>query len=250
MKFNPIIFVGPSLTGFDWPSDLISFLKPPAACGDILVAAHEGASHILLIDGYFESRQSVWHKEILWAMEQGVLCMGAASMGALRAAELQAYGMIGIGIIFDCYLSGSLTGDDEVAVTHGPAELGYCATSEALVNVRATLRAACVAGGLTKASCDALIIRAQDIFFKDRTWGAILNACQDIISIPDFQPLIDAYYIDQKRQDALQAIGYLRNWQEITMPEPVSAPRTSFLLNLLARQEIKQQSKVPAPKQI
>ena len=38
-----------------------------------------------IIDGYFQQVPSVWHKEILWAMAQGVHVFGSASMGALRA---------------------------------------------------------------------------------------------------------------------------------------------------------------------
>ncbi len=239
MKFTPVIFVGPSLAGYDWPSHLLSFLKPPAACGDILVAADQGASHILLIDGYFESRQSVWHKEILMALERGVVCIGAASMGALRAAELHTYGMVGVGHIFKCYLNGSLTGDDEVAVTHGPHELGYCTTSEALINVRATLLAAALAGYITKYTHDALLVRAQEIYFKDRTWNTIFRACQDILSAAEFQRLFNTYYRDQKKQDSLEAVARLINRQVIDKLQPNKTPRTSFVLNLLARQKIK-----------
>ena len=54
-----------------------------------------------IIDGYFEIVPTVWHKEILWAMAQGIHVFGAASIGALRAAELDAFGMRGIGRIYE-----------------------------------------------------------------------------------------------------------------------------------------------------
>ena len=68
-------------------------------------------------------------------------------MGALRAAKLSPFGMVGVGRIFEAYRSGVLEpygdvlfeDDDEVAVIHGPPEMGYVALSEALVNIRATL---------------------------------------------------------------------------------------------------------------
>ena len=41
-----------------------------------------------MVDGYFEVTPTVWHKEILWAMAQGIHVYGSASIGALRAAEL------------------------------------------------------------------------------------------------------------------------------------------------------------------
>jgi hypothetical protein len=57
--------------------------------------AHPAA--IGVIDGYFEVVPTVWHKEILWAMAQGIHVFGAASIGALRAAELDSFGMRGVG---------------------------------------------------------------------------------------------------------------------------------------------------------
>ncbi|OYW12122.1 MAG: hypothetical protein B7X34_02220, partial [Acidobacteriia bacterium 12-62-4] len=75
--------------------------------------------------GYFEQRLSVWHKEILWAMEAGIAVYGASSMGALRAAELAAYGMRGVGAIFEKFHSGEWLDDDEVAVSHATAEFDF-----------------------------------------------------------------------------------------------------------------------------
>ena len=49
-----------------------------------------------VIDGYFDGVPSVWHKEILWALSQGIRVFGGASMGALRAAELDGFGMTGV----------------------------------------------------------------------------------------------------------------------------------------------------------
>ena len=46
--------------------------RAPAACGDILRAVEDGASAIGLVDGYFGDLPSVWHKEILYALEQGI----------------------------------------------------------------------------------------------------------------------------------------------------------------------------------
>ena len=63
-------------------------------------------------------------------------------MGALRAVELEPFGMIGIGRVFEAYRRGFLEGDDEVAVLHGPAEIGYPTLTEALVNFRASLEQA------------------------------------------------------------------------------------------------------------
>ena len=46
--------------------------------------------------------------------------MGASSMGALRAAELSQFGMVGIGEVYQAFKLGRLEDDDEVAIVHGP----------------------------------------------------------------------------------------------------------------------------------
>jgi hypothetical protein len=77
-----------------------------------------GYRTIGLIDGFFGNVPAPWHKEILYAMGRGVKVYGAASMGAIRAAELHRYGMKGAGRIFQAYRLGLLTDDDEVCVLH------------------------------------------------------------------------------------------------------------------------------------
>src|SRR5581483_2813112 len=100
---------------------------------------------------------AVWHKEILWALTQGIHVYGSASIGALRAAELAPFGMVGVGRIFEAYRDGRLEDDDEVAVVHGPAEHAFQVHSEALVNLRATLAAARTAEVVGVATHDALL---------------------------------------------------------------------------------------------
>ena len=126
------VFVGPTLGVEEARTILDATYLPPASQGDVfrLVATHD-ARIVGIIDGHFQEVPSVWHKELLWAMSQGVHVLGAASMGALRAAELAAFGMVGEGRIFEAYRTGVLEpydapfeDDDEVAVVYAPAELG------------------------------------------------------------------------------------------------------------------------------
>ena len=94
---------------------------------------------IVLIDGLFHGVPAVWQREIVAAMDDGIEVLGASSMGALRAAELAHYGMVGHGTIFGWYRDGVIDGDDEVALLHGDAADGFLPLSEPLVNLRATL---------------------------------------------------------------------------------------------------------------
>jgi len=89
--------------------------RPPAGQGDLLRAALEYPPAIALIDGIFKDAPTVRHREILWALSAGIPVFGAASMGALRAAELHPFGMRGVGLIFRWYRRYALLPDDAVA---------------------------------------------------------------------------------------------------------------------------------------
>src|SRR5437764_2123392 len=128
------IFLGPSLSIAEARAELEAEYLPPVSEGDVYRATLREPSVIGIVDGYFEHVPAVWHKEILWAMSQGIHVFGSASMGALRAAELTAFGMTGVGAIFEACRDGLLEDDDEVAVTHGLAEDGYRTGSDAMVN--------------------------------------------------------------------------------------------------------------------
>ena len=104
------VFVGPTLRAEDLAPDGDIVVLPPVAQGDVYRAAQAQPSAIGIVDGYFEGALSVWHKEILWAMVEGIHVFGSASMGALRAAELHPFGMRGIGRIFEAFRDGELEG--------------------------------------------------------------------------------------------------------------------------------------------
>lgn len=93
-----LVFLGPTLRLPDAQRTLDAIYLQPVSQGDIILAAHAfRPKAMVLIDGLFEDRPAVRHKEILWALSQGIVMIGAASMGALRAAELHPFGMIGVG---------------------------------------------------------------------------------------------------------------------------------------------------------
>jgi len=120
------LFVGPSLPD---AADLLAgdeiTVLPPVSAGDLLRLGARPGDVVGIIDGYFHQTRAVRHKEILALLDAGVTVLGAASMGALRAAELDTFGMGGVGRIFRGYRQARLTADDEVALLRGPAEEGY-----------------------------------------------------------------------------------------------------------------------------
>lgn len=209
-----VIFSGPTLDAAAGRKEIDAEFLPPAAQGDVYLAARARPGAIGIVDGYFDSKASVSHKEILWAMAQGVHVLGAASMGALRACELASFGMVGVGAVHDAFARGELTADDEVAVAHASAEEGYRATSEAMVNIRATLRAAVGAGAVTAAAGERLERIAKGLFYPDRCYPILLaRAAEEGVSAGELDALrrfLREGRVDQKRLDALALVQVMR----------------------------------------
>jgi hypothetical protein len=220
------VFAGPSL--FGWMATPPFERLPPAGAGDMLRLLAGSPHTVVLIDGVFGARPAVWHKEILLLMARGFHVIGAASMGALRAAELDDYGMIGCGGIYRAYADGRITADDEVAVLHAPAALGGAPLSLAQVNVRATL---CKAVRTRVISADtARTIRAASaaIHYRDRDWAGV---AADNRGLAEWIPF---HAVDIKADDARTALALALQLVESaphSQPEP---PRTPFLKRVAA----------------
>jgi len=209
---KPVVFAGPTLAATDIRKLLDATVLPPVAQGDVYRAAREKPPAIGIIDGYFDGVPSVWHKEILWAIEQGIAVFGSASMGALRAAELTDFGMIGVGTIFDAYLSGEISDDDEVAVLHAPAELGFASLSEPMVSVRATVERARGAGILTATAADLIISTAKALHYRDRTWDALAVRLAGEPGMVEFFAWRPAGQVDAKREDACAMLARMASF--------------------------------------
>ncbi|WVT76998.1 TfuA-like protein (plasmid) [Sinorhizobium chiapasense] len=208
-----IAFVGPSLPDAHRLAAAPITVLPPAVQGDILRATERGATAIGLIDGHFEHVAPVWHKEILYALTQGVQIFGAASMGALRAAECAPFGMVGIGEICREYVEGERVDDADVALIHGPAELGYLPLTLPLVNVDMTLRRLRERQLLPADEVAAIGAAAAAVFYKERTWTTIVEraALPAGTNRTRLAGLLAAEFVDQKRIDALHLLDALHN---------------------------------------
>lgn len=204
------IFCGPTIAEDDAKRYLEAEFLGPAAQGDLYRVALERPDAIGLIDGYFDSVPSVGHKEILFALGRGVRVYGAASMGALRAAELAAFGMIGVGHAYERITSGELEDDDEVAVAHGAPDTGYRALSEAMINVRATLGRAVEEVVVSQGVAEVLTGIAKSAFYAERSWPTILTSAKHLgLHESELQALRDwlpSNAINQKRLDAISML--------------------------------------------
>jgi hypothetical protein len=164
------VFCGPSLP----PEDRIeaadvSYLAP-AARGEIERAA-ASFDNLLLIDGVFHHDLAPSPKECYRAAQR-VRCFGAASLGALRAAECRPYGFVPLGIIARWYIREVIDGDDEVAVSVDPRT--QSALSVPSVNVRYVARLAVRRGIIAQPQADRLVAQAREVFYADRAWEDVL----------------------------------------------------------------------------
>ncbi len=218
---SAIIFCGPSLSAQDIaPYNGFEF-RPPARQGDLYAATRDNPKAIGVIDGYFDGQPAVLHKEILWALTQGIAVFGASSMGALRAAELHSFGMRGVGRIFEAYRDGDLTDDDEVALIHGPPETGYIRLSEPMVNIRATLQRAVREQIIDEATGVHLTAVAKAQFYQSRNWPGLLEAIGQAKEAEKLSAWLKAGKIDQKREDGLELLKQIDAFlRSDARPEP------------------------------
>jgi hypothetical protein len=207
------VFLGPTLTVKEASQILEATYLPPVSMGDVYALMKREPKVIAIIDGLFERAPAVWHKEILFALAQGVRVFGSSSMGALRAAELQSFGMEGVGKVFEAYRDGLLEDDDAVAVVHGPEEFGYRAMSEALVNVCEGLRLAEAEGAIGSGTHQVLLCSAKKMFYPERSWHSVL-ARGAVLGLPaDELAALERFVRREspniKRADAIELLGLI-----------------------------------------
>ena len=222
-----LVFTGPTLSHKEAQRIADVICLPPAAQGSIVAAVHQyDPAAILIIDGTFQTEPAVRHKEILWAISRSVTVIGAASMGALRAAELFPH-MYGVGFIYRWYRRFAFAPDDAVAVLHGPKEVNFSPLTRSLVDLRITIRAAQRRDLIPLGLARTLDRAARALNFRDRTLSRVvgeampnatsdeLNACREILTTA---------FIQQKKRDAISALQLLRE----NIPEPSALHKFIF----------------------
>ena len=228
-----LVFAGPSLPAGARPSGPFEW-RPPARAGDLLALVDRPPTTVCLIDGYFDWCPAPWHKELLLLMAGGTRLLGASSMGALRAAELDGFGMIGIGAIYRAYRDGRLTGDDEVALIHATEALDWAPLSVPMVELRATLASACRAGLLSVDSARRLRACGRELQFEDRDWPALERAftAERLVDSAVLARL-RTLHVPLKQMDAIACLGAaLRpGGRGRAVPPP---PQTCFMRDLAA----------------
>jgi TfuA protein len=204
-----IIFTGPSLHPEDADKILNADYRLPVGRGDVIIALRDNPDIMGIIDGVFYQKPAVSHREILQALQSGVNIVGGASMGALRASELDDFGMIGVGEVYKSYKSGEIESDDDVAVVFNPQTLEQL--SEALVNMNYNFNRASKKGLISKKDLKELLETAKSIYYPKRTYERVLKdadiGANQKISLKNF---LKKEGKDVKREDAILVLEYIK----------------------------------------
>lgn len=226
-----ILFAGPSLYGQEFDATGL-LVRPPARQGDLHRAVLDGAHAIGLVDGVFGFVPSVWHKEILFALSQGVRVLGGASLGALRAAECHGFGMEPVGEIASAYANGARSEDADVCLAHAPAELNFMPLSEPLVDVEASVANLLDLGVIDAEQAWRWLHAARDLYFADRTVDAMLERA----ALPkELGVAYRRHRVGVKARDALALVERLRSLPQGRVQPPrgwtfrVSDPWRAYL---------------------
>lgn len=212
---RPIIFLGPSMNSERAKGIFDAEYRPPAKKGDLLrLGLSSDVSVVGLVDGMFLQDYPPTPIEVYQlVVKKNVIVVGAASLGALRAVELERFGMIGIGKIFDLYRKGKVTADDEVAVTF--EENSYRLQSEAMIDIRFNLFLAEKRGIINNRSRKILTKIAKKFYFPLRNYNDILDySARKTPEYADqfelFRSYVASNRISLKELDTIKLIKYIK----------------------------------------
>ena len=215
---KPIVFIGPSLTIEKARKIFNADYRPPAKKGDflrLLACINDDDRTIIgLVDGLFLQDYPPTPIEVFQLLiKKNTLILGAASLGALRAVELEKYGMIGIGKIFELYKNNKIDADDEVAVTF--TEDTQLIQSEAMIDIRYNLFIALKKGVIDENTKRAAVKVAKSIYFPNRNYEDIIDETKR--RHPSLSNYLESFrsYISKNRQslkeqDAIKLVNYVK----------------------------------------
>jgi hypothetical protein len=206
MRAKAVIFTGNSISHEDAKKILRANYQPPVRRFQLEKFVQKGYRIIGIIDGIFFDRAAVGHREIMSALDAGVKVVGGASMGALRASELDTHGMIGVGKVYGWYRDGVIESDDEVAVSTNPDT--FEPISAPLVNMRETLKAALDSGIINENEYHDLLELAIHTYYPDRSYLGLVKEGTKKGLIPEDKgkklfEFCAASEVDVKREDAI-----------------------------------------------
>lgn len=217
---KPIVYLGPTLSREKAIKILDADYRDPAKKGDFLMLSQgsDEKKYVGFVDGVFlhdypPSPIEVYHL----ATRKNIELIGASSLGALRAVELEKFGMKGIGKIFQLYKNGIINADDEVAVTF--VRENNILQSEAMIDIRFNLFLAYKKGIITNQTKKRIAKIAKNIYFPFRNYEDIIKLTQQQFpsiynELESFRSYILKNRDSLKARDAIKLLKYLKTMSE------------------------------------
>jgi len=182
-----IIFFGPSITKSEVDHLVKATHAPPIKRGDL--DRVDEYDVVVILDGEFGQNLSVSPKEIMAILNRGKIVIGASSMGALRASELDRSGMIGVGWVYDHFRRCAVRRDDDVALIWSPID--FRPMTVPMIDVEYWVELVSTAGLIGGKDKARLLRTARDIFFADRAPETLMNAFRKGFGIHAIESLVE-----------------------------------------------------------
>ncbi|MDR3223103.1 MAG: TfuA-related McrA-glycine thioamidation protein [Methanobrevibacter sp.] len=203
-----IVFIGPSLSVEKSRKILDADYRPPVKRNDILHAINENPDIIGIVDGVFHQSPAVSHKEILKAIDNNITVVGGSSMGALRAAELDDLGMIGVGYIYKQYANGNIESDDDVSLVFTSDD--YTPLSVPYINIEYNLNQAEKENIINNNEKTDILKVAKSLYYPKRNYSSILQKVNMDLDTKNRLKNFLKSCVDIKKQDAIEVLKYIK----------------------------------------
>lgn len=214
-RAHTVVFAGGSISRDDVAHDDDIVWVGPAEQGDMLAAVLDGFENILIIDGYFYTRFPCTTLEVMVALERGCNVFGASSIGALRAVELEPFGMVGMGYVYEHLRRQAVKAYHVVAQTYDEMDRSLTVP---LIQVFYFLECAHTAGVVTAELLRRLRELAEGVHFTSLSFdGLFLRAlarddldAEGVEKLREYYASEGAQRFDIKKQDARALLGAFR----------------------------------------
>lgn len=201
-----VVFLGPSLERAEAQSLLPAEYRPPLRRGDLDTIT--APAPVVIIDGVLEPEARLLPNEALHALERGVHLFGAASTGALLAADPSIPGVVvGIGRVFHMLCQGHAKAEDVVLLY---AAHDFRTFTVPVVDVLCWLEDKVASGCIPTAAAASALSRVRALPLEERTPEAVtrLLRCQ----LGALAAQAGSSLPSAKAADARQVLGFVRTY--------------------------------------
>ena len=210
-----LAFAGGSLSPAERPADSDIVWTAPAEQDDMLAAILEGFDNVLIIDGYFYSRFPCTTFEVMLALAEGINVFGSSSIGALRAVELDRYGMVGVGYVYEHLKKKEIKPYHIVAQTYDEEDRPLTVP---LVQIVYLLECALMDGAISRDEHEALGALADHVHFTVLSFEYFFRQARADLGLAAAADRLETFYrnkgrehFDVKKKDALLLLSQYRS---------------------------------------